>query len=153
MNRLNRWVATDDWDRIKKTGVLRVLVAYSQSNFFIDKGEHRGFEYELLKGFPEFIQKTKKGGPGEFVLLFVPVPFEELLPALLEGKGDVAAAGLTITPVRLQKIAFTEPYLRNVDEVTIAAPNTPPPKALEDLQGREICVLPSSSFAEPHEAV
>ena len=40
--------STEDWDVIRERKVLRVLVSYSRTNFFIAKGRVRGFEYELF---------------------------------------------------------------------------------------------------------
>lgn len=42
---------------------------------------------------------------------FVEMPWEQLIPALIAGDIDVIMSGMSITPGREQKIAFTEPYL------------------------------------------
>lgn len=42
---------------------------------------------------------------------FVEIPWEQLIPSLVGGDIDVIASGMSITPGRKQKIAFTEPYL------------------------------------------
>ena len=121
LDRVSQWISTDDWDQIRKRRILRVLVAYSQSNFFIHKGVNRGFEYELLKEFPNYLQRRQKNMKGELSVLFVPVPFEQLLPLLQKGVGDVAAAGLTITAERQKDVSFTAPYMKNVEEVVVSS--------------------------------
>ena len=42
-----------------------------------------------------------------------PVEFDELFPALLQGKIDIAMAGLTVTPARSRTVAFCRPYMKN----------------------------------------
>lgn len=49
-----------------------------------------------------------------------PVPFDRLIPYLKKGKGDLAAAGITVTPDRLHDVDFTRSYLRTVDEVVVS---------------------------------
>lgn len=44
-------------------------------------------------------------------LQFVELPFEDLIPALTRGDIDVIMSGMSITPERGEKIAFTDPYL------------------------------------------
>lgn len=44
-------------------------------------------------------------------LQFIDLPWEQLIPALTSGEIDIIMSGMSITPDRKQKIAFTEPYL------------------------------------------
>jgi ABC-type amino acid transport substrate-binding protein len=41
------------------------------------------------------------------------IAWEDLIPALLAGQIDVIMSGMTITPARQVRIAFSEPYLRS----------------------------------------
>jgi len=66
---------------------------------------------------------------------------------LIEGRGDVAAAGLTITPEREQRVAFTAPYLTGVDEVLVSASGVEGIDSLDDLAGRRVVVARSTSYA------
>ena len=43
---------------------------------------------------------------------FVEVDWDELIPALMEGKFDIIMSGMTITEARKVRISFTEPYLK-----------------------------------------
>jgi membrane-bound lytic murein transglycosylase F len=69
---------------------------------------------------------------------------EALLPALLAGQGEIAAANLTITPMRRKQVSFTTP-VTFVREVLIARTGEVP-EDRQALGGREIGVIPSSSF-------
>lgn len=44
---------------------------------------------------------------------FVDLPFDQILPALLENRIDIAMSGLTITKLREMRVAFSDPYLRS----------------------------------------
>ena len=46
-------------------------------------------------------------------LALIPMEFESLIPALLDGRIDVIMSGMTITPARQVRVAFSEPYLRS----------------------------------------
>ena len=113
---------TGDLDAIRERGVIRVLVTYKRTDYFVIKGEQHGFEYELMEEYERAInEKTKKKKKGRpFIdVVYIPVPFEKLIPSLLKGRGDVAAAGLTVTPARKEKVAFTIPYVTDVSEVVV----------------------------------
>ena len=73
---------------------------------------------------------------------------DELIPKLLSGEGDIAAAGLTITEARKRKVGFTAPYLDGIDEVIVAGRGVKGLEKIEDLAGREVRVRKSSSYHE-----
>lgn len=126
-----------------------VLVSYSRNNFFIDSaGRYRGFEYDLLKGYERFLNQGKKNASDRKKLVFIPMPFQDILPALAEGRGDIAAAGFTTTDERLKKVDFTKPYLPGVDEIVVMHKDEPVIDSVEDLAGREVYILADSSWEE-----
>jgi membrane-bound lytic murein transglycosylase MltF len=73
--------------------------------------------------------------------------------ALREGRGDVAAANLTITEARDKMIDFSEPLLTGVKELVITGPKSPAVATLDDLSGQEVYVRKSSSYWEHLEAL
>jgi len=139
---------TDDLDALVRRRVIRVLTTYNKTNFFIIDGPPRGFEYDLLKQYQAYLKTrvNKRSWPVTF--LFIPVPFERLLPALIEGRGDIAAAGLTITPEREKRVAFTNPYLSDVKEVVVTSRSVTGIETLDDLSGRRVYVDPQTSYAQ-----
>jgi len=66
----------------------------------------------------------------------------------VEGKGDIAAANLTVTPERQKLVDFTPPILTDVREVVLTGPQSPAVAALDDLAGKEVFVRKSSSYYE-----
>lgn len=128
------------------TRAIRVLVHYSRTKFFVASGRPRGYENDLMHEFEAFFNKHRKRGETRIPVVFIPVQFEQLIPRLLEGHGDVAAGLMTITGERARRVAFTVPYLRNVAEVIVAHADAPAIANLEELAGRRVHVLRGSSF-------
>ena len=81
-------------------------------------------------------------------MVFIPVSREQLIPSLINGYGDIAAANLTITENRKKQIDFTNPLLKKVKEILITGPSSPSISSFEDLSGEEIYVRFSSSYYE-----
>jgi polar amino acid transport system substrate-binding protein len=46
-------------------------------------------------------------------LVLVPLDWESLIPALLDGRIDAIMSGMTITPARQVRVAFADPYMRS----------------------------------------
>jgi membrane-bound lytic murein transglycosylase MltF len=129
----------------KRRGI-RVLVHYSRTKFFVASGRLRGYEHDLMKEFETHYNRKKKRGETHIPVVFIPVRFDELIPLLLEGRGDVAAGFITVTGERARQVTFTLPYLRNVSEVIVSNADAPAVSSLDDLSGRKVHVLRGSSF-------
>ena len=139
--------STDD-PIAKDKRAIRVLVTYNATNYFVVSGQQRGLEYELMQGFEKMLNKDHKRAEDKRHMIYIAVPFDELIPGLLAGKGDIIAAGLTITPERATRVAFTRPYRENVAEVVVRAGHAPPLDGIEQLAGRTVHVLRGSSYAQ-----
>lgn len=128
-----------DLDGIDERGVLRVLTRNNPVTYFLYRGHPYGFEYELARMLADEL--------GVRLEMVVPPDRESLERWLLEGKGDLIAASMTITPSREQRMAFSTPYLM-VDEVVVRKEGADGPTEVEDLAGRAVHVRRSSSFWE-----
>lgn len=139
---------TGDLDGMIKRHRIRVLVTLSRTNFFIDRGSQRGTTHDAMVAFEAALNaklKARKELPVSIV--FIPVVRDQLLPALIEGRGDIAAANLSVTEPRLKDVDFGTPFLTGVSEVVVTGPSSPPVQTLADLSGREVFVRRSSSYA------
>lgn len=65
------------------------------------------------------------------------MPFDQLLPALEEGKVDLVLAGLTITDERSERVDFSDSYYTST-QVVIVRKSDPLPTAKEDMRDRKI---------------
>ncbi|HVP59005.1 MAG TPA: lytic transglycosylase F [Myxococcaceae bacterium] len=142
-----------DWDEIQRRRMLRALVVYSRSLFFIDRGKQRGATYEMLKAFEDEVNAHLRTKTLRFQVVFIPVPRDQLIPALLDGRGDIAAASLSITPERERLVGFSAPVLEGVSEVVVTGPSGPRIARVEDLSGQAVHVRRSSSYWEHLEAL
>jgi membrane-bound lytic murein transglycosylase MltF len=137
-----------DFNEMVKKRRIRVLVAYSKTFFFLDRGRQRGLSHDLLKEFEKFINKKLKTKTLKVQVVFIPVRRDELIPGLVQGLGDLAVANLTITPQRLKHVDFSIPWLSGVKELLVSGPAAPPVTGVDDLAGQEIHVRKSSSYYE-----
>jgi len=143
---------TGDLDQMVKRRIVRVLVVPSKTFYFNDKGTQRGATYDTFQLIEKELHKEvrKKGGRKNLKVKFfyVPVGRDEIFSALRAGKGDIAAANLTITPSREAIVDFAGPHLTGVRELVLTGPASPALSTLDDLSGKEVFVRKSSSYHE-----
>src|SRR5262245_46211746 len=140
------WVG--DLDGMVKRRAIRVLVPYSKTHYFIDKGVQRGLAYETFKKFEDDLNLKLKTGNMRVHVVFIPVSRDQLFPELVLGMGDVAAASLTITPERQKLVDFSTPTFKDVSEIVVTGPKSPAIASVDDLAGQEVFVRTSSSYYE-----
>lgn len=134
--------------------VIRVLTTYSKTFFFIDKGTQRGLTHDLFMEFERDLNKKLMKQEKlthrhlRVRVLFVPVTRGQLFTALNEGKGDIIAANLTITPARQKRVAFSDSLYPNAQELLLTGPFSPKVENLEQLSGKTVFVRYSSSYYE-----
>jgi membrane-bound lytic murein transglycosylase MltF len=139
---------TGDLDGMVKRRAIRILTAYSKTFYFVDRGVQRGLAYDVGQLLEAEINKKVKAKNIRVHVIYVPVARNDIIPALLEGRGDVAMANLTITPERLKQVDFTNPTARNVSEIVVTGPGAEPIASVQDLAGKEVYIRKSSSFHE-----
>ena len=140
--------ATGDLPEMRENKLIRALVTLDKTSFFIRDGKPQGFETELLQAYETYLNKGVRKETSKIRLVYIPMPFDRLLGALREGKGDIVAAGLTVTKSRQELVAFSNPYLPNVDEIVITNTLVDDIDSLDDLAGRKFHVLRGSSYAQ-----
>ena len=136
----------DDLPGLLQKKYIRVLTTLNRTNFFISEGHLAGYEYSLLKGYEKYLNKKIGQKNLGIVIEFIPVNRDELMSKLIQGYGDIAAAGLTITPQRKKEVNFTIPYRTNVQEVIVSNKHGFTPQSIEDLAEHKIYVRTSSSY-------
>jgi len=81
-------------------------------------------------------------------VFFIPVARDQLFPALVAGKGDIAASNLTITAEREKLVDFSAPVYTNVSQLVVSGPASPKLSSVDDLAGKEVFVRKSSAYYE-----
>ncbi len=126
-----------DLAAIQQRKVLRVLTRNNAASYFLYRGGERGFEFDLAKAFARKI--------GCRLQVVLPPDGNLMIPWLLEGRGDLIAASMTIRDSRSEWVNFSEPYLEPQELIVVRAEDDTV-HGMEDLRGRKIHLRRSSSY-------
>jgi len=140
--------ANGDIDEMQAKRRIRMLVTFSKTNYFLDKGRQMGATAEVGRAFEEFVNDQLNTRNLRIHVVFIPVRRDEILTALRDGRGDIAAANLTITNERRALADFSVPLTKDVSEVVVTSRGTPRPASVDDLSGRDVYVRRTSSYYE-----
>ena len=128
-------------ERVKHSGELHVLTRNAPTTYYEGAQGPAGLEYDLVKRFAEYLD----------VKLDITVRdnLNEIISQVEKGTVDFAAAGLTVTNERQNRIRFTTPYQYITQQVVYNREGFEKrPRILEDIIGRQIHVLANSSHVE-----
>jgi len=139
---------TGDLDEMVKRRNIRALVILNPIGFFYDKGQPRGVMYEALEEFQKFVNQKLKTGKLNVKVTFLPMRVDQIEAALTEGVGDMIASGITVTPDREKRVAFSTPIQTDVTQIIVTGPNFGPVASLADLGGKEVYVNPLTTYYE-----
>jgi membrane-bound lytic murein transglycosylase MltF len=147
---------TGDFDQMLERRIIRVLVPYSRSLYFNDKGRERGIAGENIRDFERWINKkhAKTLGKRPLTIYIIPTTRDKLLPEISQGLGDIAVGNLTVTEERLKTVDFAA--LKDgfsVKELVVTGPKSPAMASTEDLAGKTVHVRKASSYYESLEAL
>lgn len=137
-----------DLSDIRSRGVIRALVTYSRTDFFLDQGQSRGIQRDFLDQFEKQLNAGVSKAENKVHVRYLPVTFDQLIPSLNAGLGDVAAAFLTVTDERKEVVDFIPSPRLSIDEIVVSHEDVDDLSSLDDLAGREVYVLRNSSYAE-----
>lgn len=132
-------VEDDRLAAVKRAGELVVLTRNSPTTYYEGPDGPTGFEYDLARAFAERL--------GVSLRMKVVWRFGNLLPMLARGEGDLAAAGLTVTPARAELVRFTPPY-QTIRQQVVHHRRTRAPADVAALAGRQLVVLAGTSYVE-----
>ena len=137
---------TGDLDGIITRGYLRFGVAYNPILFSYDGPKQQGLSVDLAAEFEKHLRQTL--GDRTLTVALTPLPRERMLDALIEGRVDVLAANLTITPERAARVDFGDPIATGVAEIVVTGPAAPAIESFDDLATTQVHVRRSSSYFE-----
>ena len=128
-----------DYDDVMEAGVLKIITRNSPTTYYQDKDQISGFEYELASMFADFL--------GVKLEVTVADSLNDLISEVEAGNVAIAAAGLTVTPERSERIQFSSSYL-DVNQKLVYRINQKRPKDLNALIGKTLVVTAHSSHAQ-----
>jgi len=142
--RFEPWLG--DFDGMLERRLVRVLVPYSRTLYFNDKGAQRGLTAAAVRDLERFLDQKFKLRGRPITVIAMPTTREKLLAGLVEGRGDIAAGNITITAARDKLVDFSDPLAEGVAEIVVTGPASPRVATIENLAGREVHVRKSSSY-------
>ncbi|MGH8688487.1 MAG: transglycosylase SLT domain-containing protein [Burkholderiales bacterium] len=135
---------------MKQARLIRVLLPHSRTLFINERGRQSGLSADSVHEFERWLNHKYRRGLGSrpISVVLIPTPRDEILQRIAEGRGDIAVANLTITPLRRERVDFSVPELKNVSEIVVTGPGAPHLETLEDLSGYDVSVREASSYYE-----
>ena len=129
-----------DMPEITARGTLRVLsVVRNQADDFMSETPGRGFDREVLEAFCS-LHKLK--------LEVIPLKgWGDLIPSLLQGRGDVIAGRFNVTAARREQIEFTAEVFPSRHVVMTRHPHATV-TTLEELRNEKVGTVKGTSMAE-----
>jgi membrane-bound lytic murein transglycosylase F len=118
--------------------VVRVGTLFGPSSYYIGANGPAGFEYELAKKYADHL--------GVRLEIVPSYNLSELFPKLDEGSVDFLAAGLAVTPGRLERYRFAPSYAQ-ISQKLVFRQGKVRPREIDDLTGK-LVVSSNSSHAE-----
>ncbi|MEJ2216050.1 MAG: transporter substrate-binding domain-containing protein [Gemmatimonadota bacterium] len=129
---------TGDLPALRESGEVRILAPRLREPEVLPRqGQPLEFGQDLAESFVRSLGLKP---------VFVYVDrYEDLIPSLLNGRGDLIAASLTETPERQSRMAFSAPVGHVVEQVVMRTPDSLV-AGPADLVGRTVVVRRSSSY-------
>ena len=140
-----------DLDGMIERRTIRMLVPYSRTLYFNDKGRERGISAELARDLERYVnQKYKKElGKRPITVFIIPTTRDKLLGNVASGLGDIAAGNITATDERRKVVDFfVAPDQFRMSEVVLTGPKSPAVNTADGLAGKTVHVRKSSSYHE-----
>lgn len=113
-------------EQIQEQNELIVISRNGPTSYYEGANGPAGFEYELVRLFANFL--------GVELRVVVPPNFNDILPLTALGDVHLAAAGLTITEKRKEKVRFGPVYQKITPQLVYRS-GSKRPKTLADLEG------------------
>jgi len=127
-------------EQIQERGELRVVSRQGLTSYYQKSPqEMAGFEYELAQQFANELNVD--------LTIIIPQSLGDMLRMLEQGEADIAAAGLTVTPERQEKMRFG-PVYHEVSQQLIYRNGAKRPRNITQLGNGQLEVLADSSHVE-----
>ncbi|MCL7980734.1 MAG: lytic transglycosylase F [marine benthic group bacterium] len=147
---LSPWHGDLDGIIEERFGLIRLLTVFEPMHYAVDGRKQGGITFEAGREFEKYLNERLgiTRAADKLHVVIVPVRRDELIPFIRDGRGDIAAANLTITEERLEEVDFSDPFVADAYEIVVTGPDSDSVESLEDLSGRSVFVRRSSSYRE-----
>ncbi len=125
--------------QILDDGVLKVGSVYGRSTYYNGPVSQEGFEYELAKGFAEFLDVKLEVYPY--------YSYSELIEQLDTKRVDLLAANITMTAARKQAYKFGPAY-QTLNFELVYQKGKDRPRELDELEG-DLIIIANDLYREP----
>jgi membrane-bound lytic murein transglycosylase F len=125
--------------KILKSGQLTVITKNNPHCYYLYRDEPMGFEYELAREFAAYLDVTLNVKIAE--------NWNRMAPEIRNGNAALIAAGITITPKRQKRMAFSDGYM-DIRQHIIAHRNRAKIKNVNDLSGKTVHVQIGTAYQE-----
>lgn len=126
-------------EAVKRAGELTVLTFAGTTTYYETPEGPVGFEYDLAKAFADQL--------GVKLRVITADKYADVLPRLLNGEADFAAANITETDPRRPLVKMTPPF-QHVRQQVVYRHGSKRPTDVKDLIGREIEIQAGTRHAE-----
>ncbi|MBL3581834.1 transglycosylase SLT domain-containing protein [Oleidesulfovibrio alaskensis] len=140
---------TGDIDAIRRRKVLRMLVPYNRTDYFLDGAAQRGLAYDTGTAFAGWLNKRLGlTGTRRISLLFIPAAPDDMLRMLREGQGDMIGYECLVPGTLPDDVTAAGPWSRTAQVVVVSRQSVPPLQSLAELSGKTVYVLKNSAVAQ-----
>ncbi len=129
-------VSVGDLDAVRKEGAIRILTRNNATSYYLYKGRRYGFDYDVAKLLGQEL--------GLRVEVVVPPTRRDLVPYLLEGRGDIIMAGMATDADRADRVAFSQVVLETPWVVVMRKDRASTVKEAKDLDGKTVLMTAST---------
>ena len=127
-------------EQVKSTGELRAVTRNAATTFYEGPHGPTGMEYDLLQRFATYLNVK--------LTLIKSDNLQDILEQVEDGNAHVAAAGLTVTEERKQKVLFAPAYQSITQQLVYNRKAPLKPTSLADLNEGRLEIVANSSHAE-----
>ncbi len=122
---------------------IRFVTINSPNTYFLDsQNNYAGLEYDLAKQFVAFL------GPPYTLEIIVVDSFSKVLPTVMRGEADIAAADISITPRRQRLVHFGPAYNTVQSLLVFNKDQNDAPTQAKHLLDKALVVPKATSFSE-----
>jgi len=126
-------------ERILEKKEITVITRNNAHCYYFYRDQEMGFEYDLARLFASYL--------GVDLKVKIAERWEGMIPSLQNGSGDFIAASMTKTPLRLEQVAFSKPYMNTRQHMIVHRGNHAV-RRVEDLARQTVHVRKGTSYQE-----